>query len=65
MTQTAPTKLQKEVMALNAAIDEFWNSDYGLRLTGMGEPFILKICNAQQRCKDALEAEGIPLGSNP
>ena len=63
MTET--TELQQACMDLNAAIDEYWMADHGIKFTGMVEQFIVKITNAQQKCKAALEAEGIALGSNP
>ena len=62
---TEMTPLQQACLDLNAAIDAYWNSDYGVKFTGMGENFIIKITEAQQQCRAALEAEGIALGSNP
>ena len=62
-TQTTP--LQKAVMELNQAIDSYWNAPKGMRLTGMGEIFVKEITACQQKCKAALEGEGIALGSNP
>lgn len=63
MTLTTP--LQQACMELNEAIDNYWNHPHGLRTTGMGSTFSKAICEAQQRCKLALEGEGIAQGSNP
>lgn len=48
--------LQQACTDLNAAIDEYWNSDYGIKFTGMAENFIRKITDAQQKCKQAINA---------
>jgi hypothetical protein len=53
------TPLQEAVIALNQAIDGYWNDDVrGLGLTGMGEHHMKRITDAQYRCRLALEAEG-------
>ena len=65
MTDPQTTPLQRACMELNQAIDTFWMAPKGLHLTGMGEVFVKEISEAQQRCKIALEGEGVPMGSNP
>lgn len=59
------TDLQQAMIDINQAIDSYWNAPKGFRLTGMGEIFVKEITACQQRCKHALEREGIPQGSNP
>ena len=52
--------LQQAVIALNQAIDAYWNdNERGLGLTGMGEHHMRRITDAQRRCRQALEAEGV------
>jgi hypothetical protein len=54
------TELHRAVIMLNRAIDDYWNDHVrGLGLTGMGEHHMLRITNAQRRCREALEAEGV------
>ena len=64
-SESKTTPLQQACIELNQAIDSFWNAPKGLRLTGMGEVFTKEISEAQQRCKIALEGEGVAMGSNP
>ena len=65
MPNLQTTPLQQAVIDLNQAIDSYWNAPKGMRLTGMGEVFVKEISEAQQRCKIALEGEGVASGSNP
>ena len=54
------TALQQATIALNQAIDAYWNDHArGLGLTGMGEHHMIRITEAQSRCRLALEAEGV------
>lgn len=54
------TPLQRAAIALNQAIDAYWNDSVrGLGLTGMGEHHMVRITDAQRRCREALEAEGV------
>ncbi len=54
------TELQESVVALNKAIDDYWNDHVrGLGLTGMGEHHMINITNAQRRCRQALGNDGI------
>jgi hypothetical protein len=54
------TELQQATIALNEALDAYWNDAVrGLSLTGMGEHHMIRITDAQRRCRLALEAEGV------
>jgi hypothetical protein len=65
MSKPETTPLQQACIELNQAIDSYWMSTKGFRLTGMAEVFVKEITAAQQKCKTALEGEGLPQGSNP
>ena len=57
---TITTELYQAVIALNQAIDAYWNdNERGLGFTGMGEHHMIRITDAQRRCRQALEAEGV------
>jgi hypothetical protein len=68
MASPDTTELQQATIALNQAIDAYWNDAIdaywndnarGLGLTGMGEHHMIRITDAQRRCRQALEAEGV------
>lgn len=49
------TPLRGAIISLNAAIDAYWNDEHrGLGLTGMGEHHMIRITDAQERCREAL-----------
>jgi len=54
------TDLQVATIALNQALDAYWHDALrGLGLTGMGEHHMNRITDAQRRCREALESEGV------
>lgn len=50
-------RLRKSMTALNHALDNYWDSSYGLTLTGMGENFLIRITEAQAECRAAMGNE--------